>query len=151
MAHRPSRPLIVLATCLAVWLATVIGYARIPQAPAVAVDADDIGGVVTGPKGPEAGVWVIAETRDLGTPFNRTVVTDDRLLMRAIHSILTCYTPARQPTSARRQGKWVEIPHGAATVSESRRPEKVNRSIELSIYRSIENHLSRHASLSIDR
>ena len=28
----------------------------------VAVDADDIGGVVTGPKGPEAGVWVIAET-----------------------------------------------------------------------------------------
>jgi hypothetical protein len=78
MAHRPSRTLIVLATGLALWLATVIGYARMPQAPAVAVDADDIGGVVTGPKGPEAGVWVIAETRDLGTPFNRTVVTDDR-------------------------------------------------------------------------
>ena len=34
---------------------------------AVAVDADDIGGVVTGPRGPEAGVWVIAETRDLPT------------------------------------------------------------------------------------
>jgi hypothetical protein len=45
---------------------------------AVAVDKDDIGGVVTGPKGPEAGVWVIAETGDLGTKFNRTVVTDDR-------------------------------------------------------------------------
>ena len=31
------------------------------QAPArVAVDNDDIGGVVTGPSGPEAGVFVIA-------------------------------------------------------------------------------------------
>ena len=50
------------------------------QQPAdtVAVDADDIGGVVTGPKGPEAGVWVIAETTDLPTKFVRIVVTDDR-------------------------------------------------------------------------
>ena len=44
---------------------------------AVSVDDDDIGGVVTGPNGPEAGVWVIAETMDLPTRFNRTVVTDD--------------------------------------------------------------------------
>jgi len=43
----------------------------------VAVGADDIGGVVTGPSGPEAGVWVIAETSDLPTLFNRIVVTDD--------------------------------------------------------------------------
>ena len=43
----------------------------------VAIDEDDIGGVVTGPDGPEAGVWVIAETMDLPTRFNRTVVTDD--------------------------------------------------------------------------
>ena len=43
----------------------------------VAVDADDIGGVVTGPNGPEAGVWVIAETTDLPTKFSRIVVTDD--------------------------------------------------------------------------
>lgn len=43
----------------------------------VAVDADDIGGVVTGLNGPEAGVWVIAETTDLPTKFSRTVVTDD--------------------------------------------------------------------------
>ena len=46
-------------------------------AQAVAVDADDIGGVVTGPKGPEAGVWVIAETADLPTRFAKIVVTDD--------------------------------------------------------------------------
>src|SRR5262245_27594168 len=46
--------------------------------PAVAIDADDIGGVVTGAKGPEAGVWVIAETSDLPTRFVRIVATDDR-------------------------------------------------------------------------
>ena len=40
------------------------------QAPTpVAIDNDDIGGVVTSLKGPEAGVWVIAETRDLPTRF----------------------------------------------------------------------------------
>src|SRR5688500_8018390 len=46
-------------------------------APAITVDADDLGGVVTGPKGPEAGVWVIAETSDLPTKFVKIVVTDD--------------------------------------------------------------------------
>ena len=44
----------------------------------VAIDADDIGGVVSGPSGPEAGVWVIAETTDLPTKFARMVVTDDQ-------------------------------------------------------------------------
>jgi hypothetical protein len=43
----------------------------------VAIDADDIGGVVTGPNGPEAGVWVIAETGALDTFFAKIVVTDD--------------------------------------------------------------------------
>ena len=40
------------------------------------VDPDDIGGVVTGPNGPEAGVWVIAETEDLATKFRKIVVTN---------------------------------------------------------------------------
>ena len=44
----------------------------------IAVDGDDIGGVVTSAAGPEAGVWVIAETDDLGTRFARIVVTDDQ-------------------------------------------------------------------------
>src|SRR6202000_2503823 len=44
----------------------------------VRIDADDIGGVVTGAKGPEAGVWVIAETSDLPTKFVKIVVTDDQ-------------------------------------------------------------------------
>jgi hypothetical protein len=45
---------------------------------AVRIDPDDIGGVVTGPRGPEAGVWVIAETTDLPTRLVRIVVTDDQ-------------------------------------------------------------------------
>ena len=44
---------------------------------ALAIDDDDIGGVVTGADGPEAGVWVIAETTELPTKFVKTVVTDD--------------------------------------------------------------------------
>ena len=51
------------------------------QAPAgggAQVASDDIGGTVTGPAGPEAGVWVIAETHDLGTRYAKTVVTDDQ-------------------------------------------------------------------------
>jgi len=47
-------------------------------AEAIPIDADDIGGVVTGASGPEAGVWVIAETAELPTRFVRIVVTDDR-------------------------------------------------------------------------
>src|SRR5262249_47670667 len=42
------------------------------------VGADDIGGVVTSDKGPEAGVWVIAETTELPTRFAKIVVTDDQ-------------------------------------------------------------------------
>ena len=52
--------------------------AQSAPAAAVAIDADDIGGVVTGPSGPEAGVWVIAETRDLPVRYIKIVVTDDR-------------------------------------------------------------------------
>jgi len=37
-----------------------------------------ISGTVQGEKGPEAGVWVIAETKDLPTNFIKIVVTDDR-------------------------------------------------------------------------
>ena len=45
---------------------------------AIAIDTDDIGGIVAGPNGPEAGVWVIAETRDLPVRFIKSVVTDDQ-------------------------------------------------------------------------
>ena len=48
------------------------------QVAAPAIDEDDIGGVVTGPKGPEAGVWVIAESVELPTKFAKIVVTDEQ-------------------------------------------------------------------------
>ena len=69
-----------LAACFALLLASSLAATSGRQAPneAVRIDADDIGGVVTGPKGPEAGVWVIAETTSLPTKFVKIVVTDDR-------------------------------------------------------------------------
>src|SRR5215472_11355134 len=44
----------------------------------VPIDAKSISGVVKSPHGPEAGVWVIAETNDLGTRYAKMVVTDDQ-------------------------------------------------------------------------
>jgi hypothetical protein len=66
-----------LAAGFAAWPATR-PHAQPASRAAVAIDNDDIGGVVTGKQGPEAGVWVIAETTDLGTRFARMVVTDDQ-------------------------------------------------------------------------
>ena len=48
------------------------------QGALVKMDGDDIGGVVKGASGPEAGVWVIAETTDLPTKFAKIVVTDEQ-------------------------------------------------------------------------
>ena len=58
--------------------ATVGLNAQQSTGPTVRVDNDDIGGVVTSANGPEAGVWVIAETTDLPTKFAKIVVTDDQ-------------------------------------------------------------------------
>jgi hypothetical protein len=55
-----------------------VAPASAQQAAAPAIDDNDIGGVVTGPNGPEAGVWVIAETTDLPTRYIKSVVTDDQ-------------------------------------------------------------------------
>src|SRR5215470_4825717 len=72
----------VAALSLALGFAALVaGPAQLgaQQAPtqADAIDNDDIGGVIRGPNGPEAGVWVIAETTELPTKFARMVVTDD--------------------------------------------------------------------------
>jgi hypothetical protein len=63
--------------CAAVVTVSLGGSSAVQNTAAPAIDADDLGGIVTGPKGPEAGVWVIAETSDLPTKFVRIVVTDD--------------------------------------------------------------------------
>jgi hypothetical protein len=47
------------------------------QSDELRIGASDLGGTVSSGNGPEAGVWVIAETTDLPTKFARIVVTDD--------------------------------------------------------------------------
>ncbi len=66
----------VLRHCGASCIAVLLAACAAGQSPQI--DDDDIGGVVTGTSGPEAGVWVIAETHDLPTRFARIVVTDNR-------------------------------------------------------------------------
>ena len=68
---------------VAIALAAVLGIARTGHtagkpAAEIKIVSDDIGGVVTSSKGPEAGVWVIAETKDLPTGYRKIVVTDDQ-------------------------------------------------------------------------
>src|SRR6266851_1089134 len=46
--------------------------------PPVKVGRADLGGVVSGLNGPEAGVWVIAETTGTPTQYAKVVVTDDK-------------------------------------------------------------------------
>ena len=64
---------------------TALATAAIPvganaqqRGPAVSVGSNDLGGVVRSAEGPEAGVWVIAETTDTPTRYAKIVVTDDR-------------------------------------------------------------------------
>jgi len=58
----------------------VAGQARLSAQqstdPAIRIGSGDLGGVVTSTQGPEAGVWVIAETTDLPTKLAKIVVTD---------------------------------------------------------------------------
>ena len=66
---------------LSMFAASLMGTAMFIAAPAMAqpqAKADQISGVVTGAKGPAAGVWVIAETQDLPTKYVKIVVTDDQ-------------------------------------------------------------------------
>ena len=60
------------------WMVWTTGLkAQPPANESVHIKSDDIGGVVKGTRGPEAGVWVIAETTDLPTRYIKEVVTDD--------------------------------------------------------------------------
>ena len=66
------------AITVAALLLTAVASRAQQTDPAIQIGDTDLGGVVTGPNGPEAGVWVIAETTDLPTKFAKVVVTDDR-------------------------------------------------------------------------
>ncbi len=70
----------MVALGVAVLLAASLGRTSATQigSPGIRIHTDDIGGMVTSSSGPEAGVWVIAETTDLPTRYIKEVVTDDR-------------------------------------------------------------------------
>jgi hypothetical protein len=78
MRNRALTLALAAAVILGIYWIASPAQTSAQQGAAVSVDNDDIGGVVRGPRGPEAGVWVIAETTDLTTKFNRIVVTDDQ-------------------------------------------------------------------------
>src|ERR1700757_4222078 len=59
----------ISAAALALAMLAAEARAQQSPAPAVEIDGDDIGGIVTSRFGPEAGVWVIAQTTELGTRF----------------------------------------------------------------------------------
>src|SRR4051812_2915727 len=69
---------VLLSTAAAIALLTASCQTQKTIAPSPVTEGDDIVGVVTGAKGPEAGVWVIAETMDLPTKYTKIVVTDDQ-------------------------------------------------------------------------
>ena len=78
MKNTRSFFMVAVLFSVAALLAALPGRLSSQQAAAVRVDADDVGGMVTSAKGPEAGVWVIAETTNLPTKFAKIVVTDDQ-------------------------------------------------------------------------
>ena len=69
---------LAVAACVALLAACAAQTGSQVSESGVNIGANDLGGVVTSAKGPEAGVWVIAETRDLPTQFTKIVVTDER-------------------------------------------------------------------------
>ena len=71
-----SGTIVLIATMAG--LAPVAAYgAEADAAYALRLGPGDVAGVVSSPGGPEAGVWVIAETTDLPTKLAKIVVTDD--------------------------------------------------------------------------
>ncbi len=75
--HKVLVRTLLASTCVGV-AGGVLAHPSLAADTAVPVYADAIGGVVSGAKGPEAGVWVIAETNDLATRMIKIVVTDDQ-------------------------------------------------------------------------
>ncbi len=73
-----SYPIVASVTASLVAGALASACQQPQSSVGVEIDDNDIGGVVTSENGPEAGVWVIAETNDFDTRFARIVVTDDQ-------------------------------------------------------------------------
>ena len=78
------RRLMFVSMCLVLLAAIVkigslqpsLAAQQISREPLI-VAPNEIGGVVTGQNGPEAGVWVIAESSDFPTMYRKIVITDN--------------------------------------------------------------------------
>ena len=92
----------MLSVSAAALLSSALVSPVLAQAPQI--DADDIAGTVMGASGPEAGVWVIAETRDLPTRYIKIVATDDqgRYLIPDLPARITTSGCAAMASSIRR-------------------------------------------------
>src|SRR6202171_1818928 len=79
---KATRVLYVVTIAAGVAALLAVGQVRLSAQqstnPAIRIGGDDLGGVVASANGPEAGVWVIAETTELPTKFAKIVVTDDQ-------------------------------------------------------------------------
>jgi hypothetical protein len=79
---KTTQALYVATIAAGVAALLAVGQARLSAQqstdPAIRIGGEDLGGVVTSANGPEAGVWVIAETTELPTKFAKIVVTDDQ-------------------------------------------------------------------------
>jgi streptogramin lyase len=73
-----KRRMLALSASICFMAAGGTGMSGSHAATTVPMVADGLSGVVTSAKGPEAGVWVIAETKDLPTRYIKIVVTDDQ-------------------------------------------------------------------------
>ena len=76
--RRLKKAISALVTLAAVVVGVAISADSLAASAGPKLKANEIGGVVTSVKGPEAGVWVIAETTELPTRFAKIVVTDDQ-------------------------------------------------------------------------
>ncbi|MEP7257684.1 MAG: hypothetical protein ABI687_04840, partial [Flavitalea sp.] len=82
MKKNASNPIVrkaasLLSHACRILMASLLMAACTTATKEVGIGDSDISGTVTGPNGPEAGVWVIAETHDLPTRFAKIVVTND--------------------------------------------------------------------------
>lgn len=97
-------------------VSTVTAHLFAQSNPGAKPKSDEIGGIVTSAKGPEAGVWVIAETTDLPTRYIKEVVTDDqgRYLIPALPAASYTvwargYGLADSPKISSRSGKQIDL------------------------------------------
>ena len=115
------------------------------------IGSKDIGGVVSSTNGPEAGVWVVAETTDLPTRYTKEVVTDDRgrylipALPAATYTVFARgYGLVDSPKVAAKPGQQIDLKPSIAPDKKSRCEIISGELLVRDAERSREERVSRH-------